>query len=41
MKLSTDLEKFYIHYNPVETGLVFKPQDYVYSSAIDYCVSES
>jgi len=27
----------YIHYNPVEAGLVFKPQDYVYSSAIDYC----
>ncbi len=27
----------YIHYNPVKAGLVFKPQDYVYSSAIDYC----
>jgi len=27
----------YIHYNPIEAGLVFKPQDYVYSSAIDYC----
>ncbi|MDP3463522.1 MAG: transposase [Bacteroidales bacterium] len=26
----------YIHYNPVEEGLVFKPEDYVYSSAIDY-----
>jgi REP element-mobilizing transposase RayT len=27
----------YIHFNPVDAGLVFKPQDYVYSSAIDYC----
>ena len=27
----------YIHYNPVKDGLVIKPQDYVYSSAIDYC----
>ena len=26
----------YIHQNPVEAGLVFKPEDYVYSSAIDY-----
>ena len=26
----------YIHNNPVEEGLVFRPQDYVYSSAIDY-----
>ncbi len=26
----------YIHYNPVEEGLVFRPEDYVYSSAIDY-----
>lgn len=26
----------YIHNNPVESGLVFKPEDYVYSSAIDY-----
>ena len=26
----------YIHQNPVEEGLVFKPEDYVYSSAIDY-----
>ena len=26
----------YIHYNPVEEGLVFYPQDYVYSSARDY-----
>jgi REP element-mobilizing transposase RayT len=27
----------YIHFNPVDADLVFKPQDYVYSSAIDYC----
>ena len=26
----------YIHQNPVEAGLVFKPEDYVYSSAVDY-----
>lgn len=26
----------YIHYNPVETGLVYRAEDYVYSSAIDY-----
>jgi len=26
----------YIHNNPVEAVLVFKPEDYVYSSAIDY-----
>ena len=26
----------YIHNNPVVSGLVFKPEDYVYSSAIDY-----
>lgn len=26
----------YIHNNLVEAGLVFKPEDYVYSSAIDY-----
>jgi REP element-mobilizing transposase RayT len=27
----------YIHNNPVEDGLVYKPEDYVYSSARDYC----
>ena len=27
---------YYIHQNPVEEGLVFKPEDYVYSSAVDY-----
>lgn len=26
----------YIHRNPVEEGLVFKPEDYLYSSALDY-----
>ena len=26
----------YIYNNPVEERLVFKPKDYVYSSAIDY-----
>lgn len=26
----------YIHNNPVKAGLVFKPEDYMYSSAIDY-----
>ena len=30
----------YMHYNPVEAGLVFKPQDYIYSNAIDYCDEE-
>ena len=26
----------YIHNNPVEEGLVFRPEDFVYSSARDY-----
>ena len=26
----------YVHNNPVEEGLVYKPEDYVYSSAADY-----
>ena len=26
----------YVHYNPVEAGLVYFPEDYVYSSASDY-----
>ena len=26
----------YIHNNPVEEGLVFRPEDYQYSSAVDY-----
>jgi REP element-mobilizing transposase RayT len=27
----------YMHYNPVEVGIVEKPEDYLYSSARDYC----
>lgn len=30
----------YIHNNPVEEGLVYNPQDYVYSSARDYAGEE-
>lgn len=30
----------YIHNNPVKAGLVFKPEDYVYSSAKDYSGQE-
>lgn len=26
----------YVHQNPVEAGLVFRTEDYRYSSAIDY-----
>ncbi|HLV40732.1 MAG TPA: hypothetical protein VKY37_00505, partial [Brumimicrobium sp.] len=26
----------YIHNNPVEQGLVFRPEDYPYSSPVDY-----
>ena len=26
----------YIHYNPVEEGMVFRPEDYMYSSSNDY-----
>ena len=26
----------YMHNNPVDSGLVEKPEDYLYSSAIDY-----
>src|SRR6185436_18084705 len=26
----------YIHYNPVKAGLVFNPEDYVFSSATNY-----
>ena len=26
----------YLHHNPVEAGFVEKPEDYLYSSAIDY-----
>ncbi len=27
----------YIHDNPIKEGIVFRPEDYVYSSARDYC----
>jgi putative transposase len=27
----------YMHNNPVEAGFVLKPEDWLYSSAIDYC----
>jgi putative transposase len=27
----------YIHNNPVRVGIVTRPEDYLYSSAIDYC----
>ena len=27
----------YLHNNPVKAGLVYKPEDYVYSSASSYC----
>ncbi len=30
----------YIHYNPVKAGLVFNPEDYVYSSATSYAGME-
>lgn len=30
----------YLHQNPVKAGIVFKPEDYVYSSAIDYYTDE-
>ena len=30
----------YIHQNPVEQGLVFRPEDYLYSSAVDYAGEE-
>lgn len=26
-----------IHNNPVEAGIVSKPEEYLYSSAVDYC----
>ncbi len=27
----------YVHENPVKEGVVDKPEDYIYSSARDYC----
>lgn len=26
----------YVHNNPVEAGIVYNPEDYIYSSALDY-----
>ena len=35
-------ERFdYLHENPVKAGIVFEPQDYVYSSAIDYYTNKN
>lgn len=31
----------YIHQNPVRAGIVYEPEHYVYSSAIDYCTNKS
>lgn len=31
-----DQRLHYVHYNPVESGIVSNPHDYVYSSALDY-----
>lgn len=31
-----ELRLNYLHNNPVEAGFVFQPEEYVYSSAIDY-----
>jgi REP element-mobilizing transposase RayT len=31
----------YIHNNPVEAGIVDKPEEYVYSSAKDYCYQKN
>ena len=30
----------YVHNNPVEAGLVYKAEDYVYSSAVDYILEK-
>ncbi|MEO6254505.1 MAG: hypothetical protein ABIO79_14425 [Ferruginibacter sp.] len=30
----------YLHENPVRAGIVYEPQDYVYSSGIDYYTNE-
>ncbi len=35
-----DQKLSYLHNNPVEEGLVFRAEDYVYSSAIDYAGSK-
>lgn len=31
-----ELRLNYLHNNPVEAGFVFQPEEYVYSSAINY-----
>jgi hypothetical protein len=31
-----DQKTEYLHQNPVEEGLVFKAEDYIYSSVVDY-----
>ncbi|MCW3807675.1 transposase, partial [Marinilabiliaceae bacterium D04] len=31
-----DVKINYIHNNPVEEGIVYKPEEYIYSSARDY-----
>lgn len=35
-RLTTCLPQAGIHNNPVEEGYVFRPEDYLYSSATDY-----
>ena len=30
----------YLHENPVRAGIVFEPQQYIYSSAVDYCTNQ-
>jgi hypothetical protein len=32
-----NMSRKYKFHNPLEEGIVFKPEEYVYSSAIDYC----
>ena len=31
----------YLHDNPVRAGIVFEPQHYIYSSAVDYCTNRN
>ncbi len=31
----------YIHQNPVRAGIVYEPEHYIYSSAIDYCTNKN
>jgi REP element-mobilizing transposase RayT len=40
-KSFTDQKLNYIHNNPVEAGYVFKPEDWIYSSASNYAGMES